>query len=91
MVVHKLRLQKASSPDGFSVEWIDTEGNPVFELFRKDDNGERRVLFGADETLVDVDIESFLGLINESVETLDRWEADQRALGFIDDQGKRIL
>jgi hypothetical protein len=85
------KLQRASSPDGFSIEWVDDNLEPFFEFYRSDDDGSRRVIFGTLDKVIEISLEEFQGLINQSVKTLDDWESDQRDLGYIDEHGKRTI
>jgi hypothetical protein len=85
------RLQRASSPDGFSIEWVYDDSEPFFEVYRSDEDGSRRVIFGTLDRVIEISLEEFQGLLNRSVETLDIWESDQHELGYIDEQGKRSI
>jgi hypothetical protein len=88
MSINAPRLQRASSPDGFSVEWVYPDKEPFFEIFRSDEDGARRVIFGTLDNIIELPLEEFKALLQRSVETLDNWELDQREMGFIDGQGK---
>jgi hypothetical protein len=85
------KLQPASCPDGFSIEWAYDDSEPFFEVYRSDDDGSRRVIFGTLDRMIEISLEEFQGLIDRSVETLDNWESDQRELGYIDERGKRTI
>ncbi len=85
------QLQRASSPDGFSIEWFYTDKEPFFEICRSDGDGSRRVIFGTLDNVIELPLEEFKALLQLSVENLDNWESDQRDRGYIDEQGKRTI
>jgi hypothetical protein len=85
------KLQSASSPDGYSIEWVGKDCQPIFEVYRSDSDGARSVVFGTLENAVNLPLEQFQLLLSQSLEKLDNWELDQQDAGFIDEQGRRTI